>query len=114
MMPNRQDKSHGPTRLHPTTGDTTSPRSRRTRFESASYRPSSVFRELLNQSARVRKSTEAALVESLTPASDGQASPETSRRSSESRSSSVSPPDSSSWPCWRSRPMSGTVSIGTP
>ena len=61
VMPSRQDKAHGPTRLHPTTGDSTRPRSRRTPFESASYHPTSVFRRLLNQSARVRKSTWAVL-----------------------------------------------------
>ena len=64
MMPSRQDKANRPTRLHPTTGDSTRPRSRRTPFESAIYHPTSVFRRLLNQSARVRKSTGAVLGES--------------------------------------------------
>ena len=64
MMTSSQDKSHGPTRLHPTTGDSARPRSRRTAFGSAIYHPTSVLRELLNRSARVRKNTGAVLVES--------------------------------------------------
>ena len=64
MMTSRQDKSDGPPRLHPTTGDSTRSRSRRTPLEFAIYHPTSVFRELLNRSARVRKSTGAMLVES--------------------------------------------------
>jgi len=64
VMTSSQDKSHGQTRLHPTTGDSARPRSRRTAFESAIYHPTSVLRELLNRSARVRNSTGAVLVES--------------------------------------------------
>src|SRR5262245_47744508 len=64
VMPSRQDQDHGPTRLDPTTGDSTRPRSRGTPFESASYHPTSVFRRLLNQSARDRKSTGAVLEDS--------------------------------------------------
>ncbi len=63
-MTSSQDESHAPTRLQPTTGDSARPRSRRTAFDSAIYHPTPVFRELLNRSARARKSAGAVLVES--------------------------------------------------
>ena len=63
MTPSHHDKVPGPTRLRPKTGDSTPPRSGRTPFESAIYHPTSLFRRLLNQSARSRSSTGAAPVE---------------------------------------------------
>ena len=62
MMVGRQDKSDGPTRLQPWTGDSTRSRSGRSPLEHVIYRPTSVFRELLNRSAGVQKSAGAVVV----------------------------------------------------
>jgi arylsulfatase A-like enzyme len=67
VLTNRQDTSDGPTRLHPTTGDSKPPRSRRALFGSAIYHPTSVFRVLLNRTARGQKSTASALSECPPP-----------------------------------------------
>lgn len=57
MTPRSQDQSDGPTRLLHTTGESAPPVSRRTRFRSATYHPTAVFRRLLDESVRLRKST---------------------------------------------------------
>ena len=77
VMPSPQDKAHGPTRLHPTTGDSTRPRSRRTPFESASYHPTSVFRRTPEPVGPGSEKHRGCGGRVLTPACDGQASPET-------------------------------------
>ena len=74
-MRSRQDKVHGATRSHPAPGDATRPKSPGPSFESAVYHPTSVFSRLLNESARVRKSTEAAAGGSSPEPADGQQAP---------------------------------------
>ena len=64
MSDSSQDRSHGPTDLHPKTGDSTRSESPPTLSEPGIYHPTSLFRELLNRSARVRKYAGTALVES--------------------------------------------------
>jgi arylsulfatase A-like enzyme len=63
VMPSRQDRADGSTRLRPTTGDSAPPGSPRTPYESAKYHPTSVFRRLLNQSALLANRTDTALAE---------------------------------------------------
>ncbi len=55
MMPSPHEKIDGPTGLHPTTDESTRPRSRRILLEAESYHPTAAFRRILNQSARDRK-----------------------------------------------------------
>jgi arylsulfatase A-like enzyme len=63
MTTGSPDQSQGSTGLQPKGGDLAGRRSRRAGFESAIYRPTSVLRETLNRSARVRQTTGVAVVE---------------------------------------------------
>jgi arylsulfatase A-like enzyme len=63
VTPAPQDQTQRSTRLDPNTGDGSRPITRRSAFESASYHPTSVFRRLLDQSARDETSTETTVEE---------------------------------------------------